>query len=398
MGATLGRVILAPREAAITEATAREMGQEVPPHILERAERWIDKWVIGANADKQGADEASLSFINRTPGSSRTQDLHVTESVSPSSSSSDSTQGMKITFTPGPGVTAKIIEGAPTTSSSTTSSSAKQAIIDDYMDLSKLPQAAYKPYPTRPKYVTLTPLLADPTPSAAMFETPYTERAKVELGSLFAPYLGKMFSTAGYNNTSSLSLNSALASASLPNLDHVKNPLSENTFVSSGPTSSSTSSLATVRIPASTPTKLMTVSPLQLNSLRANNVFSSPDEALSVLDNTGKKQKKKKFVPEEFAGFDSSSIASALPKHMRNEVYNDAEEAYNLPSAILNAASTSSQKPKRLVRTTALNIGRSSLRNELPPSIFPNIFHEVPYASKSTTSGKPSRKRRRINV
>lgn len=245
------------------------------------------------------------------------------------------------------------------------------------------------PLPSGPKHVQLTPLLTEPTPSAAMFETPFLDQARRENAIRFAPYMNKLFSYNGYNNM--FSQNSDLLDTALSS--HITaNPLSQSTSVYSGPSSASTSALTTVRTPAYYPTQLTSVTPLQLSSMKSSNIFDSSSTAVDTLDKISEKKKKKKFKPEEYSDINPSSARESLPKHMRDEPYNDLMESYKvIPMEIRMENQRMKQQNGRLVHTLPLKTA-SSLRNELPISIFPassNLRGLFP------SENKPSKKRRR---
>ncbi len=253
----------------------------------------------------------------------------------------------------------------------------------------KLSPPTEMPLPSGPKYVQLTPLLTDPTPTAAMFETPFSDLARRENAIRFAPYMNKLFSYNGYNNL--FSQNSDLLDTALSN--HITaNPLSQSTSVYSGPSSASTSALTTVRMPAYSPTQLTSVTPLQLSSLKSSNIFDSSSTAVDTLDKISEKKKKKKFKPEEYSDINPSSAREKLPKHMRDEPYNDLMESYKvIPMEIRMENQRMKQQNGRLVHTLPLKTA-SSLRNELPIGIFPassNLRGLFP------SENKPSKKRRR---
>lgn len=253
----------------------------------------------------------------------------------------------------------------------------------------KLSPPTEMPLPSGPKYVQLTPLLTEPTPSAAMFETPFSDLAKRENAIRFAPYMNKLFSYNGYNNL--FSQNSDLLDTALSS--HITaNPLSQSTSVYSGPSSASTSALTTVRTPAYYPTQLTSVTPLQLSSMKSSNIFDSSSTAVDTLDKISEKKKKKKFKPEEYSDINPSSARESLPKHMRDEPYNDLMESYKvIPMEIRMENQRMKQQNGRLVHTLPLKTA-SSLRNELPIGIFPassNLRGLFP------SENKPSKKRRR---
>ncbi len=245
------------------------------------------------------------------------------------------------------------------------------------------------PLPSGPKYVQLTPLLTEPTPSAAMFETPFSDLAKRENAIRFAPYMNKLFSYNGYNNL--FSQNSDLLDTALSS--HITaNPLSQSTSVYSGPSSASTSALTTVRTPAYYPTQLTSVTPLQLSSMKSSNIFDSSSTAVDTLDKISEKKKKKKFKPEEYSDINPASAREKLPKHMRDEPYNDLMESYKvIPMEIRMENQRMKQQNGRIVHTLPLKTA-SPLRNELPIGIFPassNLRGLFP------SENKPSKKRRR---
>lgn len=253
----------------------------------------------------------------------------------------------------------------------------------------KLSPPTEMPLPSGPKYVQLTPLLTDPSPNAAMFETPFLDQARRENTIRFAPYMNKLFSYNGYNNL--FSQNSDLLDTALSS--HITaNPLSQSTSVYSGPSSASTSALTTVRVPAYSPTQLTSVTPLQLSSMKSSNIFDSSSSAVDTLDKIGEKKKKKKFKPEEYSDINPSSARESLPKHMRDEPYNDLMESYKvIPMEIRMENQRMKQQNGRLVHTLPLKTA-SSLRNELPIGIFPassNLRGLFP------SENKPSKKRRR---
>lgn len=253
----------------------------------------------------------------------------------------------------------------------------------------KLSPPTEMPLPSGPKYVQLTPLLTEPTPSAAMFETPFSDLAKRENAIRFAPYMNKLFSYNGYNNL--FSQNSDLLDTALSS--HITaNPLSQSTSVYSGPSSASTSALTTVRTPAFYPTQLTSVTPLQLSSMKSSNIFDSSSTAVDTLDKISEKKKKKKFKPEEYSDINPSSARESLPKHMRDEPYNDLMESYKvIPMEIRMENQRMKQQNGRVVHTLPLKTA-SSLRNELPIGIFPassNLRGLFP------SENKPSKKRRR---
>ena len=253
----------------------------------------------------------------------------------------------------------------------------------------KLSPPTEMPLPSGPKYVQLTPLLTDPSPTAAMFETPFSDQARRENVIRFAPYMNKLFSYNGYNNM--FSQNSDLLDTALSS--HITaNPLSQSTSVYSGPSSASTSALTTVRMPAYSPTQLTSVTPLQLSSLKSSNIFDSSSTAVDTLDKISEKKKKKKFKPEEYSDINPSSARESLPKHMRDEPYNDLMESYKvIPMEIRMENQRMKQQNGRSVHTLPLKTA-SSLRNELPIGIFPassNLRGLFP------SENKPSKKRRR---
>lgn len=253
----------------------------------------------------------------------------------------------------------------------------------------KLSPPTEMPLPSGPKYVQLTPLLTDPSPTAAMFETPFSDLAKRENAIRFAPYMNKLFSYNGYNNL--FSQNSDLLDTALSS--HITaNPLSQSTSVYSGPSSASTSALTTVRTPAYYPTQLTSVTPLQLSSMKSSNIFDSSSSAVDTLDKISEKKKKKKFKPEEYSDINPSSARESLPKHMRDEPYNDLMESYKvIPMEIRMENQRMKQQNGRIVHTLPLKTA-SPLRNELPIGIFPassNLRGLFP------SENKPSKKRRR---
>ena len=253
----------------------------------------------------------------------------------------------------------------------------------------KLSPPTEMPLPSGPKYVQLTPLLTDPSPTAAMFETPFLDQARRENAIRFAPYMNKLFSYNGYNNL--FSQNSDLLDTALSS--HITaNPLSQSTSVYSGPSSASTSALTTIRVPAYSPTQLTSVTPLQLSSMKSSNIFDSSSSAVDTLDKISEKKKKKKFKPEEYSDINPLSARESLPKHMRDEPYNDLMESYKvIPMEIRMENQRMKQQNGRLVHTLPLKTA-SSLRNELPIGIFPassNLRGLFP------SENKPSKKRRR---
>ena len=170
----------------------------------------------------------------------------------------------------------------------------------------------FLPLPSHAKRVELKPLQPMPMQNSQMYETPYMN----QVVERFTPYIAaNLQQSLAAAQKAAQDPFSSLDLSNLPSLsgDYVQNPLSTNTFVTSGVTGKSTP-LNTIRVPAYMPTSLTSVKPLDFNANQ--NLFSSTADAVETLNTVEEKKKKKDKKSKEGK---YGTFEGPLPLHMTEE-------------------------------------------------------------------------------
>ena len=213
----------------------------------------------------------------------------------------------------------------------------------------------FLPLPSHAKRVELKPLQPMPMQNSQMYETPYMN----QVVERFTPYIAaNLQQSLAAAQKAAQDPFSSLDLSNLPSLsgDYVQNPLSTNTFVTSGVTGKSTP-LNTIRVPAYMPTSLTSVKPLDFNANQ--NLFSSTADAVETLNTVEEKKKKKDKKSKEGK---YGTFEGPLPLHMTEES-SLFQDTYN-PRGY--------QPPKKKIRmeqVQPLNIG-SNYKWGIPLSAF----------------------------
>lgn len=244
--------------------------------------------------------------------------------------------------------------------------------------LSENIEPIFLPLPSHAKHVELKALQPMPMQNSQMFETPYMNQVIQRFSPYIAANLQEYYNAAQNSNnpfsTTDLSNLSSLSDV------HVQNPLSTNTFVTSGVTGKSTP-LNTVRVPAYMPNSLMTVKPLDFNANQ--NLFSSAEEAVETLDASKKSKKTKIGKYGEMQG--------DLPLHMteQSSLFKDEYKMRNRGYDV-DAIQPSSKRMK-IERVQPLNF-QSNLQRTIPVSTLPSPMSQMSqFFSKGPSSSKGKR-------
>lgn len=216
-------------------------------------------------------------------------------------------------------------------------------------------QPNFLPLPSHAKRVELKTLQPLPMQNSQMYETPYMN----QVIERFTPYIAaNLQQSLAAAQKAAQDPFSSVDLSNLPSLsnNYVQNPLSTNTFVTSGVTGKSTP-LNTIRVPAYMPTSLTSVKPLDFNVNQ--NLFSSTADAVETLNTVEEKKKKKDKKSKEGK---YGTFEGPLPLHMTEES-SLFQDTYN-PRGY--------QPPKKKIRmeqVQPLNIG-SNYKWGIPLSAF----------------------------